>query len=79
MQCGFHILEHELDSIIGTIHNRDLNRTPTFEVVNPTADNVARHIAESVALALPAGVTLTRLTVTEAPGCTAAYRMKRSD
>lgn len=71
--CDFHEVERHLDRILTRFHNRDLNATPPFDTLNPTAEHVARHLAESLAPALPAGVHLSRVSVTEAPGCTAAY------
>lgn len=71
--CDFHEVERGLDRILARFHNRDLNATPPFDTLNPTAEHVARHLAESLAPGLPAGVRLSRVSVTEAPGCTAAY------
>jgi 6-pyruvoyltetrahydropterin/6-carboxytetrahydropterin synthase len=73
--CDFHWLERRLDEVIGGLHNANLNATPPFDRVNPTAEHVARHIAVSVAPLLPANVKLSRVNLTEAPGCTAIYRM----
>jgi hypothetical protein len=47
---------------------------PPFERTNPTAELVARHVAEEVAGALPAGVRLGSVSIGEAPGCEAIYR-----
>ena len=73
--CDFHMLEKLVDRVIGGLHNADLNKTAPFDRINPTAEQVARHIATAVLPALPRGVRLTRVSVTEAPGCTATYRM----
>lgn len=70
----FHDLERELARVIAPLHNADLNATPPFDRVNPTAEQVARHIGESVVARLPAGVELLRAAVTEAPNCEAAWR-----
>jgi 6-pyruvoyltetrahydropterin/6-carboxytetrahydropterin synthase len=72
--CDFHALEDGLDRVIAPFRNADLNRTPPFDRLNPTAEAVARHIAEAVAADLPAGVRLTAVALTEAPGCEAVYR-----
>ena len=69
--CDFHDLERGLDEIVAAFRDRDLNATPPFDRINPTAEHVAKHIAD--ALELPDGVTLSRVTVTEAPGCDASY------
>lgn len=72
--CDFHLIEKRLDQVIASLHNRDLNVTPPFNTVNPTAEQIARHIAQNVAPALPRTVRLTGCSVTEAPGCQATYR-----
>ena len=75
--CDFHLVERTLREVIGPYHNNDLNRVPPFDDVNPTAENVARHIAGALSerldrqLAPRAGVASVR--VTEAPGCAITY------
>ncbi len=71
--CDFHQIERELDRVLELLRGRDLNRTPPFDRVNPTAENVARHIAEGLGERIPQGVTLKSVSVTEAPGCTATF------
>ena len=71
--CDFHELEARLDDIIRPFEGGDLNATPPFDRVNPTAEHVARHIADALLGTLPDGVRLQRATVTEAPGCRATY------
>lgn len=76
--CDFHLVERALREVIGPYHNADLNRVPPFVDVNPTAENVARHIADALAARLDpslvprAGVASVR--VTEAPGCAITFR-----
>lgn len=76
--CDFHAIENALRETIRPFHNRDLNATPPFDRTNPTAELVARHIADSVARSIPPGdaargVRLASVRVTEAPGCAASY------
>jgi len=71
--CDFHRIERELDRVLELLRGRDLNRTPPFDHINPTAENVARHIAEEISQRIPEGVSLKSVSVTEAPGCTATY------
>src|SRR5688500_7182707 len=52
----FHDLERRLDKVIDPMHNRHLNELPAFKSTNPSAENVAMHIAET--LLLPSGVQL---------------------
>lgn len=72
----FHELEAAVDRAIEPWQNRHLNDAPPFEAggYNPSAERVAQAVAEAVAPQLPDAVTLTRVSVTEAPGCVAAYR-----
>jgi len=78
--CDFHAAGHVLGEIVGSLHKRDLNRTPPFDRTNPSAERVARFIAErfdhqfiEIGLA-PAGVHVMSVSVTEAPGCVATFR-----
>jgi 6-pyruvoyltetrahydropterin/6-carboxytetrahydropterin synthase len=72
--CDFHAVERALDEVIAPFHNADLNATPPFDAVNPSAENVARFIADALADRLGDAATVSRVLVTEAPGCTATYR-----
>jgi 6-pyruvoyltetrahydropterin/6-carboxytetrahydropterin synthase len=77
--CDFHLVESSLRDLTSRYHNRNLNDLPPFDgPVNPTAENIARQIADDLSRAvsgrLPAGVRLTSVRITEAPGCAATYR-----
>ena len=76
--CDFHDLERNLDSILTAFQGVDLNKTPPFDQLNPSAENVAWHLARSLEPELPSGVSVITVAVTEAPGCEAAYRLERS-
>lgn len=75
--CDFHLVERSLKEVVAPFHNRDLNAIAPFDRLNPTAEHVARHIAEqlqsALARELPAGARVSRVGVTEAPGCEATY------
>jgi 6-pyruvoyltetrahydropterin/6-carboxytetrahydropterin synthase len=72
--CDFHVVERQLEQVLAPLRDRDLNETPPFDHVNPSAEMVARHIADAIGPGLPQGVSLAAVSVTEAPGCTATYR-----
>jgi 6-pyruvoyltetrahydropterin/6-carboxytetrahydropterin synthase len=77
--CDFHLVETALRELAARFHNRALNDLPPFSGhLNPTAENVARYIADELSRALngrlPEGVRLASVRVTEAPGCAATYR-----
>lgn len=76
--CDFHAVEHALAAVLEPWAGRDLNLAPPFDRLNPSAENIARAICDSVAArlagVLPRGARVTGVTVTEAPGCAATYR-----
>ena len=81
----FHAVERGLQEVIAPFRNADLNATPPFDTVNPTAEHVARHIAEGLAayLVRPGGdgggrARVYACRVTEAPGCAATYYPERN-
>jgi 6-pyruvoyltetrahydropterin/6-carboxytetrahydropterin synthase len=59
----FHELERRLNRIIEPMHNRNLNDMAPFKSTNPTAENVAVHIAEK--LDLPKSLKLESVEVWE--------------
>jgi 6-pyruvoyltetrahydropterin/6-carboxytetrahydropterin synthase len=81
----FHLVEALLGEVVAPFRNGDLNRAAPFDRLNPSAEHVARHIAESmdrkVREALGSGrdgagavsARVESVRVTEAPGCTAEY------
>lgn len=69
----FHGLEPLVDAILRPLHNRHLNDVAPFvQELNPSAENVAFHIARS--LRLPDHVTLERVEVWETDEDSAAYK-----
>lgn len=74
MLCDFHDLEARLEAVIAPFRTADLNAAEAFRDQNPSAEVVARHIGTSLLASLPDGVMLDRVSVTEAPGCRAAWR-----
>lgn len=70
----FHLVERLLRETVADWDNRNLNETPPFDRINPTAEQVARVIGERIGDMLPPGVRLLSAGVTEAPGCVASWR-----
>jgi 6-pyruvoyltetrahydropterin/6-carboxytetrahydropterin synthase len=68
----FHELERSVDAIVAPMHNRHLNELPAFAKLNPSAENVAFHIA--TALRLPPSAALAFVEVWETDGNSAVYR-----
>jgi 6-pyruvoyltetrahydropterin/6-carboxytetrahydropterin synthase len=72
--CDFHLLERSLEEIVAPFRDGDLNATPPFDRVNPTAERIAEHIGLEFARRLPPGVRVDHVRVTEATRCAAVYR-----
>lgn len=70
----FHELERRLQKILAPLENRHLSDVPPFDTRNPSAENVALHIGES--LELPQRVQLLSVEVWEAPGNSAIVRFR---
>jgi 6-pyruvoyltetrahydropterin/6-carboxytetrahydropterin synthase len=76
--CDFHTVNAVLKDVCRPLVNANLNETPPFDRVNPTAELIARHIGDSMtdrlgkALAPDARIAAVR--VTETTGCAAVYR-----
>jgi 6-pyruvoyltetrahydropterin/6-carboxytetrahydropterin synthase len=69
----FHELERLVDRVVLPMHNRHLNELEPFvRELNPSAENVAFHVARS--LALPGDVRLERVEVWETDGNSAVYK-----
>lgn len=60
-----------LDAALATLHDRHLNELPEFANRNPSAENVAMHVAELFDRRVAPGAALTMVEVEEAPGCIA--------
>jgi 6-pyruvoyltetrahydropterin/6-carboxytetrahydropterin synthase len=67
----FHELERLVDAIITPLHNRHLNDLPAFETLNPSAENVAWHIGQSLKLS---AARLVSVEVWETTNNSAVYR-----
>jgi len=46
-------LKRELDRVLDRFDHRNLNETPPFDEINPSAENIARVIYEAMSEALP--------------------------
>ena len=62
-----------MDAIASRLGGENLNDLDAFSAVTTSAENVAAHIAGELRRELPDQNLLYRLSVTEAPGCEAAY------
>ena len=69
----FHEIKARLDELLAIFYDRNLNRLPAFQHLPPSAENVARHIAEQMGGLLPEGARLKCVEVEEARGCIARF------
>ncbi len=70
----FHDLERLVDAITGPMHNRHLNELEAFASLNPSAENVALHVARTLAPGLPPAVRLASVEVWETDNNSAVCR-----
>ena len=75
--ADFGHLRRKLVAVLGTLDRRTLNRLPAFRNANPSAENVARLVAERLGDAVPAPARLAWVEVEEEPGCKARYFVPR--
>ncbi|MEX2670876.1 MAG: 6-carboxytetrahydropterin synthase [Phycisphaeraceae bacterium] len=69
----FHALEQIVSDALAPLEGTHLNDVEAFAGMNPSAERVAERIYQLIAPPLPDRVKLTRVTVTEAPGCRATF------
>ena len=76
-ECGmlvdFTLLRPRLDAIMVEIEGREIASLPAFGKLSPTAENVARHIADRLAEVPEIRDKLSCVEVEEEPGCFARY------
>lgn len=75
--CDFHTVHAVLIEICDPFTNQNLNDTPPFDTLNPSAEHIAKHIADQLAArlddALAPSARVHSVSITEAPGCVATY------
>jgi 6-pyruvoyltetrahydropterin/6-carboxytetrahydropterin synthase len=69
----FHRLKKLLEDITAPFDNKALNRAPCFQKNNPSAENVAKYIYDTLKSRLPQEVRLRSVKVLEQPGCAAKF------
>jgi 6-pyruvoyltetrahydropterin/6-carboxytetrahydropterin synthase len=76
--CDFHTVESFLHEIIHPFINANLNATPPFDTLNPSAENLAKHLADELhsrlGESLAPAARVSWVSISEAPGCIATYR-----
>jgi 6-pyruvoyltetrahydropterin/6-carboxytetrahydropterin synthase len=71
----FHLLKSKLDEVLEPLDHARLNFIPPFDRENPTAERIARHIAErlSEASGIQGTARVRKVTVSETAGLRASY------
>ena len=67
-------LKRLLHGVIDRLDHQFLNDLPPFDVINPTAENMAKYFYEEIASGLPAPARLASVKVWETDTSTASYR-----
>jgi 6-pyruvoyltetrahydropterin/6-carboxytetrahydropterin synthase len=74
MVVDFKRLRAELDRVLGELDHTLINEIPPFDRLNPTAENLARHVAETMDRAITDDrVAVHRCEVWESDGASATY------
>ena len=75
--CDFHLVEQTLLQICKPFTNNNLNEVSPFDTLNPTAEQIAKHIADRLADQLDTPLSprakVHSVSITEAPNCLATY------
>jgi 6-pyruvoyltetrahydropterin/6-carboxytetrahydropterin synthase len=72
--ADFSELKRDLAAVLEALDHRDLNATPPFDAINPSSENLARHIYRGLApLVAPRGVRMREVTVSERGPQSATY------
>jgi len=75
--CDFHAVEGFLRDAVAPFRDGNLNETPPFDRINPTAEALALHVQRALSLrvsTLSPRLRVEWTRVTEAPGCVAVAR-----
>ena len=73
MLLDFGILKKLLKQCLDRLDHRFLNETPPFDSINPTSENLARHLFGELGRELPDGIVVHDITVWESEKCAAIY------
>lgn len=72
--ADFADIKRDLKAVLDTLDHKDLNATPPFDKINPSSENLSRHIYRGLApLVEERGVRLHAVTVSEKAAQSATY------
>lgn len=73
MVYDFKKLKNNLNEIVERFDHQFLNEVKPFDEINPTSENVAKHIFESLAKKLPPGIKVIAIDVGESEQYVSSY------
>ncbi len=77
-ECGmlvdFAELKRIFEDILDELDHRNLNEIPPFDEMNPSSENLARHIFGRMKSAIGERASVTRVTIHESPTSSVTYR-----
>ncbi len=77
MAVDFRAIKGALGETLSGFDHRFLNEVPPFDDLNPSSENLARHIFEEMERTVPAPVRVARVTVWESEDARAEYSRPR--
>jgi len=69
----FKVVKAALAEVLGPLDHQVLNEVEPFDSLNPTAENIARHVYQELSERMPQGVCVKSITAWESDGCGATY------
>ena len=76
----FREIKRATAKVMDELDHKFLNELPAFETLEPSSENIARHIFESISRSLNIpGVRLSRVTAWESDSACASYRADQQD
>jgi queuosine biosynthesis protein QueD len=73
MVADFRDVKAALAAVLEALDHRYLNEVAPFDKLNPTTENLCRHIAEGLREKLPRHISIRRVTCWESDRCSASY------
>lgn len=73
MVIDFRELKERLGEVLAELDHTHLNEVKPFDEVNPTTENICRHVAEQLRDKLPRRVSIRRVSCWESEKCGASY------
>ena len=73
MLVDFREARHAADEVVERLDHEFLNEIEPFDTINPTTEQIARHIAGQMASRVPDGVSVREVTCWESEKCAARY------